>query len=415
MEKKQNQIANNSEILYWSSLGHYVVCVALEAIILILWLLHALAFNPGVILVVLIPAYFLLSISGLLVAHSRPTRVRLFNFLLLFGSLAIVSTIIHLTGPNHNEFLFLYTIPIINATLLSTPLAVFVTITSVAIYSLVEYIEFVVNPAGQFGEVLLDEVRHIGLLLLIGVVAAFQTRYYLIRIKRSEEEIISVKDQFLFRTVHDIRAPTTDIKFISEKYQQPAIKKKYPEIAADIGTIHDQTSRILGLVKDLLGAVSDERPDLLLEFKPVDLPLLMGRILEEQKPRWKARRIKIKHTVDANLPEALADSDKLSEVFQNLIENATKYNKLAGEINISYLTTHDAVLAVVKNTTPKPIAKESLAKFFTPFFRDPPNREIQGTGLGLFICRRLVEKMHGKISANADDETVTFTVSLPKT
>ncbi|MGE5297798.1 MAG: sensor histidine kinase [Acidobacteriaceae bacterium] len=408
------QIADQSQILYWSSLGHYVVCVSLEAIILALWLMHALAFSPGAILLWLIPVYFLLSVMGLTVSHSFPQHARRFNFLVLAGSFIIVSAIVQFTGANHNEFLFLYIIPIINAALLSTRFSILTTLAAVAMYAGIEYLEELSGtPSGSF-EGGLNEVRHIGLLALIGIVVSFQTRYYISRIEKTEEALVEAKDQFLFRTVHDIRSPSTAIKFISEKYQKAAVKKKYPEIAEDIGLIREQTQRILDLVKDLLGAVEDERPSLSLNLSSVDVQELNGKLLESLKPVWKPKKIKISHLVVPDLPEVKADLNKLSEVFTNLIENAVKYNKAFGQIEISYKASGGKVSVEFYNPTPKPISEETVSKLFTPFFRDPPSPKITGTGLGLFICKKLVEKMKGAISAKSAKDGLAIEISLPK-
>src|SRR6185437_13746482 len=121
--------------------------------------------------------------------------------------------------------------------------------------------------------------------------------------------------------------------------------------------------------------------------------------------------------VDAEpgLPAVAADPDKLRQVLTNLIDNAVKYSPDGGHVYVLVTRTGNRVRFRVQDEV-LGIPPAEQARIFEKFFRLDPNltRGVGGTGLGLYICRELVHRMHGRIGVNSDGRRgSTFTVELP--
>ncbi|HET6825276.1 MAG TPA: ATP-binding protein, partial [Amnibacterium sp.] len=121
--------------------------------------------------------------------------------------------------------------------------------------------------------------------------------------------------------------------------------------------------------------------------------------------------------VDAepNLPPIAADPDKLRQVLTNLVDNAIKYSPDGGHVYVLVTRSGNRIRFRVQDEG-LGIPPTEQARIFEKFFRLDPQltRGVGGTGLGLYICRELVERMHGRIGVNSDGRSgSTFWVELP--
>jgi signal transduction histidine kinase len=118
---------------------------------------------------------------------------------------------------------------------------------------------------------------------------------------------------------------------------------------------------------------------------------------------------------EAGLPAVAADPDKLRQVLTNLIDNAVKYSPDGGHVHIRVARVGNRVRFRVRDEG-LGIPTAEQARIFEKFFRLDPQltRGVGGTGLGLYICRELVERMHGRIGVNSDGRKgSSFWVELP--
>jgi two-component system, OmpR family, sensor histidine kinase VicK len=115
------------------------------------------------------------------------------------------------------------------------------------------------------------------------------------------------------------------------------------------------------------------------------------------------------------LPPVAADRDKLRQVLTNLVDNAVKYSPDGGSVRISLTRSGNRIrIHVADEGLGVPAGEQE--RIFEKFFRLDPNltRGVGGTGLGLYICRELVHRMHGRIWLVSDGRRgSTFTVELP--
>lgn len=227
-----------------------------------------------------------------------------------------------------------------------------------------------------------------------------------------EKEAQKIREEMVFQTIHDLRAPSTAIKLAAENYSDAEFLAKHPEMLKEgIELIKEANTRMLGLINSLLdsarskaGRVKGER---------VVLPNIIQGIIKEFTPAAARRNVKLEYVQQPDLPQVFAHPERLKEIFSNLIDNAIKYNKDGGAVTTTHNAEGDFVKTIVQDTGVG-MSAESLSKLFTPYFRVDGRQQIQGTGLGLFIVKKFIEEAGGSITVDSKvGEGTIFTVLLP--
>jgi signal transduction histidine kinase len=179
--------------------------------------------------------------------------------------------------------------------------------------------------------------------------------------------------------------------------------------------IENQANRLGGLVEDLLLVAELESG----KCKPVpsSIPLtgFLKEILPGIKVLAKKKTVSISTRIDPGLI-LLADRAHLTGIFQNLLDNAIKYNKKNGAIEITARRNDGGEIEISVRDTGIGIPAADLPLIFQQFHRSPSVRElcIKGTGLGLYIIKTMVDSNGGRIWAeNVKDEGTIFSFTLP--
>lgn len=174
-----------------------------------------------------------------------------------------------------------------------------------------------------------------------------------------------------------------------------------------------QVARLDRLVQDVLNATRIEAGELLLHAEPLSVLPVVRQAVEQVQARLSDRTI---HVPDApGLPLVYADRDRMAEVLANLLDNADKYSPSGQDIYLAVRADEEVVTVSVRDCGPG-IAPESLAHVFDKFYRADSSdaQAAYGYGLGLYVCRRLVEAQNGRIWAeNHPDGGAIFSVALP--
>lgn len=227
-------------------------------------------------------------------------------------------------------------------------------------------------------------------------------------------QLLKLKDEFVFIATHDLKTPVTAIdgfiSLIQARNEKFSVKTKN-----SFKAIVEASGRLKQLVNDLLEVARSESGTIKVEVAPVNIVDIFKNSIKEIENQAKQRKISISTKFDKENNMVLADEAKLSEVVENLLSNAVKYNKDNGDIEIVTMKKNNNLVSKVSNTGPS-IPKDQQSKIFTKFFRAQQKRtlEVSGTGLGLFVSRMLLEKMHGQISfVSEEGKPTTFTFILP--
>ena len=183
-------------------------------------------------------------------------------------------------------------------------------------------------------------------------------------------------------------------------------KKKFLKI------IEDQSNRLIGLVENMLSVTKLHSEKEILIFKEANLKTLIEPVIDIIKTAYPTH--KFEFNFNENTPNIIVDKDKFQQIMTNLIENAAKYSNENTTITITSEPAGDYVSIKVTDRGVG-ILPENYNKIFTKFSRidNPLTRKVQGSGLGLYITKNLVEKMDGRISVISGDGETTFEVLFP--
>ncbi|HET7745727.1 MAG TPA: HAMP domain-containing sensor histidine kinase, partial [Vicinamibacteria bacterium] len=219
------------------------------------------------------------------------------------------------------------------------------------------------------------------------------------------QETVRLKDDVVSIVAHDFRSPLTIIQGYSE-----ALKGRIadPAMSEQLEVIHGQARYLARLAEDTLIMSRLEAGDLPLERTEVELVSLAREALDLRGDRGR---------LEAERPVTVAgDAQRLRQVLDNLLDNAAKYAPRDAVVHVKVGADEDsAYLAVTDQGTG--IRAADLPRLFAKFSRLESARDsgIPGSGLGLYICRSIVEAHGGKIHVeSAVDRGSTFTVRLPR-
>ncbi len=229
-----------------------------------------------------------------------------------------------------------------------------------------------------------------------------------------EKELGELKSQFVSMASHQFRTPLTVIQSNIELFQMLAakidsdLKGKFDKISKRIQT---EVARLGDLMNDILLLGKLNANVLLAEIQLgnvlQDTTEVVNRLNSIQPDKRKA-----KISIDGLQKNIAYDKKLLSHALSNLIDNAFKYsrNKPSPEIKISF--KEQLEIAVIDFG--RGIPNNEINKLFQPFFRSNSAQDIDGTGLGLVICKRYIELQKGTLSVHSIlNKKTTFTISLP--
>lgn len=222
------------------------------------------------------------------------------------------------------------------------------------------------------------------------------------------------QDDFISTVSHELRTPLTSIRGFAQTMlaSWDALdddnKKKFIQI------IEQQSNRLINLVENMLSVTKLQSFKDKLVFKSVSANNLIDSIIPVIKHQYPIHDFSREY--NPKIPNILVDVDKFQQILTNLLENAAKYSDEGSKIIIktAFSDSPDFVsLKIVDEGIG--ISEHDFDKIFTKFARldNPLTRKVQGSGLGLYITKTLVEKMNGHIFVKSCDNTTTFEILLP--
>lgn len=245
---------------------------------------------------------------------------------------------------------------------------------------------------------------------------------------RKEKEIDKQKTEFVSLASHQLRGPLTAISWYAEMILHGDMGEVAPTQQKYLEEIYRGNSRMIELVDALLDVSRIELGTLSMVPKQTDILALARGILDEQNHAIQEKELSLITQFDEDIPTLLVDEKFLRIVLQNILVNAIKYTPKGGRIRIAITRKNAKSIKVEISDTGYGIPKEQMSKMFTKFFRadNVKNREIEGTGLGLYIAKSIVENSGGKIwfsspaespigGETAENPGTAFYVTLPLT
>lgn len=176
-------------------------------------------------------------------------------------------------------------------------------------------------------------------------------------------------------------------------------------------TIAQESDRLVGLIDDMLRLSRIDHREIQRKAEIFPLGEQLRRAVLQLEPRWSAAGL----NVSADIPDfdCTGDSELLYQVWVNLLENAVKFTPAGGRIGVSLAAAENAATVTVWDTGCG-MDEDTLPRIFEQFYQGDTDRRGDGCGLGLALCKRIVELHGGAISAESrPGEGSRFTVSLP--
>ncbi len=219
--------------------------------------------------------------------------------------------------------------------------------------------------------------------------------------------------EFVSLVTHQIRAPLTNMRGAIEMTPDACDAPTRATCTHTFAIVDDQISRLERLVTTVLNASLLESGELEPHLEPVSLAPLAQRAAGHFKTRASNRPIVPPST--PGLPAAFADPELTEEVLANLLDNADKYSPAGEPVEIMVRADVVEVVVAVRDRGPG-VPERELARIFERYYRvdGSDSQAAYGYGLGLYVCRRLVEAQGGRIWAeNHPDGGAVFSFALP--
>jgi signal transduction histidine kinase len=215
------------------------------------------------------------------------------------------------------------------------------------------------------------------------------------------DEIIrldKMKSDFVAVASHQLRTPLSAVKWETEILLEKEKKGLTKKQLKNIESIAFLNQRMIRLVNDLLDVARIEQERLIIRQRRFDFAKLAGDTFSELQPTFEERRLEAVFSAKKNLPWAVADPEKIKIVVENLIGNAVKYTTSGGKVEVVIYSKNNFLIFEVKDNGVG-IPEEQMSRVFNKFFRsdNAVKYQTEGTGLGLYIAKNIVEQSGGKI------------------
>jgi signal transduction histidine kinase len=227
----------------------------------------------------------------------------------------------------------------------------------------------------------------------------------------AEQRAKELREAFIGVISHELRTPITTIYGLSKMLHTRGMKLDPDVFARAIEDVEAEADRLRRLVEDLLVLSRAERGAVEMQGEPLGIAHILRRAVEAEQQRMVDRRIEL---AAPRLPVVLGEETYVEQIVRNLLTNAAKYSLAPATIQVVAETVDDEVIVRVLDEGIG-IAGADSERMFDLFYRSATASKVAGgAGIGLFVCRQLVEAMGGRIwAAPREDGGTEVGFALP--
>jgi len=230
-------------------------------------------------------------------------------------------------------------------------------------------------------------------------------------LRQALETEMKKRVEFTRALVHELRTPLTSVMASSELLSAEPLEEPWLSLASNIyrgaSNLNNRISELLDLARGELGMLQ-------LEPRPIEPLRMLHSVADDMAPAVSSHKQCLTLDLPDSLPTIWADEDRLRQVMLNLIDNASKFTPEGGNITIKAHLSDNSIVVQVQDTGGG-ILEDEQARLFEPYHRLQSDRErFSGLGLGLALCKTLVELHEGKIWVESQKgKGSTFSFSIP--
>ncbi len=254
-----------------------------------------------------------------------------------------------------------------------------------------------------------------GILILV-IMACF---YMAVTTILHQKKLSDIKNDFINNMTHEFKTPISTIALATEMAQENSLKSPEapmaPKLQRYLGIISEENKRLGTHVEKVLQMALLDKGEVKLKLTPVNIHDLIEKVLNGQSVQIEQKHGEIELEFDASEEIVSCDELHVSNVLNNLIDNAIKYSP--EKLKLSLKTWNEnAGIAVAISDKGLGMNRDQLQRIFDTFYRVPTGNvhDVKGFGLGLSYVKKMVEEHHGTVSVDSKPgEGSTFTIWLP--
>lgn len=232
--------------------------------------------------------------------------------------------------------------------------------------------------------------------------------------KKHAQSADHLKSAFLATMSHELRTPLNSIIGFTGILIKERPGPLNDEQKKQLGMVQNSARHLLTLINDVLDISKIEAGQLKIDFQLFNLPEVIGKVVETNKPFADKKNLRLTVSVDENIKEIKSDNLRVQQILLNLVNNAIKFTEVGGISIRCFLVKNFVKIQIIDSGIG--IENEKINQLFEPFIQIDTGltRKHEGTGLGLSICKKLTEMLNGKIEVESRyGSGSTFTVTLP--